>query len=212
MARAYSPSQILKMKKKVFDFQGEWRDAFGTPEQLGVWFIWGNSGNGKTSFVMQLCRELARFGKVAYNSMEEGTADTVKQNIIRYKMEELDRKLQFLDCEPMGELTERLAKRRSADFVIIDSFQHAQLSYKEYLKFKQENKNKLIIFISHASGKLPAGRPAMSVMYDATLKVYVAGYRAFSKGRYIGEVGYYDIWKEKALEYWGEEPINMQVL
>ncbi len=208
MARAYSPSQILKMKKKVFAFEGEWLDAFGTPEQEGIWFIWGNSGNGKTSFVMQLCRELAKFGKVAYNSMEEGTSDTVKQNIIRFDMDDLDGRMLIIDCEPTDKLTERLAKRRSPDFVIIDSFQHAQLSYKEYLEFKAANKGKLIIFVSHASGRLPAGRPAVSAMYDATLKIYVEGYRAHSKGRYIGDVGYFDIWKEKAINYWGERTLD----
>lgn len=41
----------------------------------------------------------------------------------------------------------------------------------------------LIIFISHADGKNPAGRSAKSVMYDASLKIYIEGYRAFSKGK-----------------------------
>ena len=204
MRRAYSPSEILKMKKKKFAFTGEWLAAFGQPEMSGVWFIWGNSGNGKTSFVMQLCRELARFGKVAYNSMEEGVSDTVKQNIARFSMDEFDGKIQFLDCESMDDLTKRLARRRSPDFVIIDSFQDSQLTYNKYLKFKRDNKDKLIVFVSHAEGANPSTRPAKSVMYDATMKIWVEGYRAFSKGRYIGEVGYFDAWKKGAMEYWGE--------
>jgi len=61
----------------------------------------------------------------------------------------------------------------------------------------------LLIFISHADGKFPAGRSAKSVMYDATLKIYVEGYKAFSKGRYIGEKGEYTVWPEKAVAYWG---------
>lgn len=206
MKRAYSPSEILNMNKKVFDFEGEWFKAFGTPEQLGVWFIWGNSGNGKTSFVMQLARELSRFGKVAYNALEEGTSKTVQDSIERFGLDELDGKLQFI-CEDMDMLTARLAKRRSPDYVIVDSFQYAQLTYKQYISFKEANANKLIIFVSHADGKRPSGRAAVSVMYDAALKVWVEGYRAFSKGRYIGEVGYYDAWKEGALEYWGENEI-----
>ena len=36
------------------------------------------------------------------------------------------------------------------------------------------NKRKLLIFISHAEGQLPNGRAAKGVMYDASLKIYVA--------------------------------------
>ena len=88
---------------------------------------------------------------------------------------------------------------------MIDSFQYAQLSYRQYIQLKETNRKKLLIFVSHAEGKQPAGRAARSVMYDADLKIYVEGYRAMSKGRYIGEKGYIDVWKEKALEYWGEK-------
>lgn len=204
MKRAFAPSEIMNMQKKVFDFEGEWFEAFGNPEQLGVWFIWGNSGNGKTSFTMQLAKELAKHGKVAYNALEEGTSKTVQDAIERFELYELDGKLQFI-CEPMDMLTARLAKRRSPDFVIVDSFQYAQLTYKQYIAFKEANDNKLIIFVSHADGKQPSGRSAKSVMYDASLKVWVEGHRAISKGRYIGDVGHIDVWKSAALEYWGEE-------
>lgn len=204
MARAYSPSEILRMKKKRFSFTGDWFDAFGTPEQVGVWFIWGNSGNGKSSFVMQLIRELTKFGKVAVNALEEGQSGTTQDSIRRFDLNELDGKVQFL-CEPMDELTERLSRRKSADFAIVDSFQYTQLSYKQYIEFKRANRNKLVILVSHASGKQPMGRPAVSVMYDASLKIWVEGYRAHSKGRFIGEKGYIDVWKEKALAYWGEK-------
>lgn len=204
MARAYSPSEILNIKKKDFAFSGEWRDAFGSPEQSGVWLIWGNSGNGKTSFVMQLCRELSRFGRVVYNTLEEGVSSKVMQDAIkRFGLNELDGRLQFVS-ESTDELTKRLSKRRSPDFAIIDSFQNAGISYKRYLDMKAMNRGKLIVFVSRASGKMPMGRAAESVMYDADLKIWVEGYRAFSKGRYIGKSGFMDIWHNGAMEYWGE--------
>jgi len=203
MGRAYSPSEILKMNHKEFAFTGEWKDAFGAPEMSGVWFIWGNSGNGKTNFIMQLVRELSRFGKVAINALEERQSKTIKDAIRRFGLDDLDGKLQFLS-EPMSELTGRLLKRRSVDFVVIDSFQYTQMTYRQYIDFKKKHPTKLLIFISHASGTQPSSRASKSVMYDADLKIWVEGWRAHSKGRYIGEKGYFDIWKEKALEYWGE--------
>ena len=43
----------------------------------------------------------------------------------------------------------------------------------------------------------------VNVMYDATLKVWVEGYKATSKGRFIGTTGEYIIWEEGAQVYWG---------
>ena len=41
--------ELLSMKFDTFPFEGEWYDAFDMPERKGVWMIWGNTGNGKTS-------------------------------------------------------------------------------------------------------------------------------------------------------------------
>lgn len=75
MERAYSPMEIFKMQRPVLEFEGEWQEAFGQPDKTGTWIIWGNSGNGKSSFVMKLAKELCKhFNKVAYDSLEEGTS------------------------------------------------------------------------------------------------------------------------------------------
>lgn len=203
--RAYSANEVLMMRKKSFSFENEWRDAFSTPEVKGVWFIWGNSGNGKTSFTMQLCKYLCEFGKVAYNSLEEGCSLTMQNNLRRFGMEAVNRRFQLLDCEPTTEFSERLTKRKSADIAVIDSFQYTQMTYKQYLLFKEKHKDKLLIFISHADGKQPSGRSAKSVMYDASLKIWIEGYTAFSKGRFIGDIGKFTIWQEGAAKYWGSE-------
>ena len=84
LQRALSVSEILKMKKKLLKLTGKWFDAFGHTEFYGVWFIWGNSGNGKSTFVMQLCRELCKFGKVLYVSLEEGTSLTLQNTCLLY--------------------------------------------------------------------------------------------------------------------------------
>lgn len=196
--------EVMSMKYETFPFENDWKDAFGTPERRGVWFIWGDSGNGKTTFAMQLAKELCKYGRVAYNSLEEGSSLTMRNTMMRCGMMEVNRRFILLDAEPMDQLNIRLNRRRSPDIVIIDSFQYTQLTYRQYIEFKEANRKKLLIFISHADGKQPNGRAAKSVMYDATLKIRVEGFRAFSKGRFIGPVGHYDIDKIKAPIYWGE--------
>ncbi|NJM14007.1 MAG: hypothetical protein HC896_00240 [Bacteroidales bacterium] len=203
MGRALSVSDLLAKKYKVFDFSGEWFNAFRKPEQKGVWFIWGNSGNGKNRFVTQLSKELANYGRVVVNELEEGSSMTVQDAVRESGLVEVKRKVLYIN-EPMHELSQRLCKQKAPDFVIINSFQYTQLTYKQYISFKEKHKDKLIIFTSHADGKRPSGRSAVSVMYDASLKIWVEGYKAFSKGRYIGPTGEYTIWPEGASNYWGE--------
>ena len=110
----------------------------------------------------------------------------------------------------MDELSLRLKRQKSPDFVVIDSFQYTQMTYAQYIKFKERHKNKLLIFISHASGQNPDGRSAKKVQYDASLKIYVEGKRATSHGRFIGPKGYYDIWPEEAEVYHGEKFIEQE--
>ncbi len=193
------------MKKKVFPFTGRWYDLFGTPESVGIWFIWGNSGNGKSSFAMQLAKALAEFETVAYDSLEEGASKSMQDKLERHQMMDVNRKFRLLDCESLEELEERMSKPKQPRIYIIDSFQYTQLTYRTYKKLKEQHRDKLIIFISHADGTMPAGRSAKSVMYDATLKIWVQGHRAFSKGRFIGPTGQFDIWPEGAERYWGDK-------
>lgn len=192
------------MRKETLGLTGAWAEAFGEPERVGVWFIWGKSGNGKSSFVMQLCKELTKFGRVAYDSLEEGAGLTMQNALRRYGMADVNRRFQLLDCEPVSDLGERMNRRKSPDFYVIDSFQYTQMSYKEYQAFKETHRDKLLIFVSHADGHNPDGRSAKKVMYDAALKIYVEGFRAFSKGRFFGPASYFTIWDEGAARYWGD--------
>lgn len=204
MGRALTVKEVLNKKRQTFPFDGKWADAFGQPERTGVWFIWGRSGNGKTSFVMQLIAELCKYDRVAFDSMEEGDSLSMRQKLVRHGLSKVGSRFHLLNAEPMTELKERLARRKSYNIIVIDSFQYTQMSYRDYIQFKEQNKDKLIVFISHAKGSLPRGSAAEGVMYDATLKIWVEGFKAFSKGRFIGQTGEFIIWDEGAERYWGE--------
>ena len=202
--RAYSASEVLAKKVPAIPFEGRWRDAFGEPGRTGVWIIWGQSANGKSSFAMQLAKELCKYGRVAYNSLEESLSLSFQQNMQRCRMDEEAGRFLVLDREPMEELSARLGKQRSPDFVIIDSLQYSGLNYSEYKRLKEAHPKKLFIFISHADGDRPKGATAAKVQYDADMKILVQGYRAICKGRYIPDAGqHYSIWAEAEVKYWG---------
>lgn len=207
LRRAFSVDDIMHIKYNHFPLNGDWRAAFGEPEKKGVWFVWGGSGSGKTTFVLRLCKELSQYGKVAYNSLEEGVGLTMRNALIRVGMKEVRRRFVLLN-ESISELDIRLKRPKSPPIIVIDSIQYTELNAKSYVKFIKRHPNKLFVFVSQADGKSPKGRTANAVMYDASLKIYVEGYRAISKGRFFGEKGYYDIWPERSEVYWGASPVE----
>ena len=195
MARAASLDQVLRTRFKVLPFDGEWKDAIGCPELTGSWIIWGNSGNGKTRFALQLCKYLCQFGRVAYDSLEEGVSVSLVKAIKETHMMEVRRKFVVLDKEPIDQLTERLEKPKSPDIVCVDSLQYTGMSYEQYKALKERFPKKLFIWISHADGTLPEGRVAKKVRFDSNVKVFVQAYRAEPVSRYGGGKPYI-IWEE----------------
>lgn len=203
MARTLSAKQVLTIKFDTIRLGGGWDECVGEIETTGIWFIWGNSGNGKTSAVVSLCKELSAFGKVLYNSREEGVSLTMQNTLRRYGMSELGSRFQLANMS-LQELDEKISQQRSPKFVVLDSFQFMGLTYKDFRAFCEKHKNKMLIFVSRTRGRQPEGRAAISAMYDASCKIWVEGYKAFSKGRFVGTTGEMTIWDEGAKKYWSD--------
>lgn len=203
MARTLSAKQVLTIKFDTIRLGGGWDECVGEIETTGIWFIWGNSGNGKTSAVVSLCKELSAFGKVLYNSREEGVSLTMQNTLRRYGMGELGSRFQLANMS-LQELDEKISQQRSPKFVVLDSFQFMGLTYKDFRAFCEKHKNKMLIFVSRTRGHQPEGRAAISAMYDASCKIWVEGYKAFSKGRFVGTTGEMTIWDEGAKKYWSD--------
>jgi len=205
--RAASVHQIMNTNFKTLDFEGEWLNLLGCPELKGGWIIWGHSFNGKTSLALQLCKYLSKFAKVAYNSLEEGLSKSMKSAIIRTGMDGCRGNFILLDREPLALLRERLSKKKSPRVIVIDSWQFTGGTYADYQQLINDFPNKLFIIISHADGKNPSGSVAKKIRYDAFVKIWVEGYKAFANSRYGGGKPY-TIYDKGAYEYWGETENN----
>lgn len=200
--RALTIRQIRDYKPNILPFTGEWLEAVGTPELTGSWIVWGGSANGKTRFALQLAKYLCKFGKVAYDSLEEGLSLSMQQAIADVGMSDCKRNFILLDKESIADLVERLKKQRSPKVVIIDSLQYTGMTYADYKALRDTFRNKLFVFVSHADGKEPRGNVGKSVKFDAFVKIYVEGYKAIPQSRFGGGREYV-IWKEGAKQYWG---------
>lgn len=202
MSRILSIDNLYKKNLKVIEFDGIWRDAIGEPEAKGCWFIWGNSTNGKTIFAAKLAKYLSSFGRVYYNSLEQGVSLSLTRAFKIAQIEPGDR-INPLDKMGIPELREKLKIKGSAWAIIIDSFQYSGLNASSYKALLAEFPNKLFIIVSHAEGTQPAGRPAKTVRYDADVKIWVEGFRAFAESRFGGGEPI-TIWNEGAEKYWNK--------
>lgn len=207
MAKVLGLKQLLS--KKFNYLQGlpdKMRASFGNLVDAFIMIVWGMSGNGKSNLLLDLLKALMPYGKVLYISLEEGTEASIVESVNRHmNLDEHGGKIEFADHEmTYDKLMLKLAKKKSPKFIVIDSIQYWNITYEQYKALKERFKKKAFIFISHAAGRVPEGKVADKIRYDAGIKVHVEGYIADVKCRYGGNKPYI-IWEQGARNHWGKE-------
>ena len=102
-------------------------------------------------------------------------------------------------------MKERLHKRKSAKFIILDSFQLLQSTFgwtfQDALGLMAEFPHKCFIFISQEYKSEPMGKTAGKLKYQASVKVRVNGYKAVCQGRFIKEAGAeFEVWQDGVIQ------------
>lgn len=183
-------ANIQTQKVTTIPFEGKFKDAFGNPQNKGVWFIWGDSGSGKSSFVMQLAKAFAEHYPVLYNLLEEDPSD--KEYIDRTKLFSMqDHKKTFhTSSYSPKELSVYLSRNKSkTKVVVIDSLPYFTKDWQDYMGLKKTFPNHIFVYVAHAKGKKPKTDFEDKVMFDARMKIFVESYLASCKGRTIGSNG-----------------------
>jgi len=182
--RAISVKTIREKRFHLLNFEGEWAEKMGNPEQNFRALFYGPSGSGKTVEVLRFADYLAsNYGKVLYNSWEEGISKSIQDSIIEFDIRST--KLFFFDGLQYDELCEK-AKRGRYRFVIIDSLQYMGFTYAQYQDFTRRFKTKGLILISQVNGK-GKSRGGEQIVHAVDMKVSInagkANYRSrFRKG------------------------------
>lgn len=198
--RAYSPKEVLAKKFKLLPWGPEWSVPFGEVPENETWFISGSSSSGKSSFVMQLAKELCKYGTVLYQSYEEGVGMSFQKRIKQEKMNEVQGRFRAVVGDSYDEFVERLRRPKSAKFVIVDSFQESHFTYEEVEALIKRFPRKGFIFISQEHKGQPSGKPAGRLKYKAGIKIRVSGYKAYCQGRFTANPETcFTIWEEGIL-------------
>jgi hypothetical protein len=164
-------------------------------------------GSGKTTFTSMLIKYLSKFGKVYYDSIEEGDGESLKLAWNKVGMLEAARRVLLLDRENIEELILRLKKKRKPKFVVLDSIQHSDLTRQSYLELRNTFPTITFIFISHMDGRRPEGNLAKFIYQDSGVKILLKGFVAFPKSRFGGNAPFI-VWPEGAAKFHGPQILN----
>lgn len=208
MMRWLSLRNVDDKKNVVVPFKGEWYELMRTPDQSGCWIIYGKSGQGKTSFMMQLARELDEMKyRVVIISLEEGIRTTFRDALHSNGIITGLHKINISTGASVEELDEWLSTTsRPPGFIFIDSVQYWSMEYKatasKIIELRKKYESTVFVFTSHIQGNEVEGTDAYWVKRDAFCRIYVEGFVAKYIGR--GPGGQYTIWKEGAERYFLE--------
>jgi len=189
--RLINLSTFMDMKFNRVQFEGEWRNLIGDPVLTGIWMLWGQSSNGKTSAAIKLLRYLTNFEKCIYWSKEEGVSDTLQTAFNRENWMLSEKKKVFIPQTywNMGNLKELLRQPKSPKIVFMDSLQIFAKLYGSqfYYDLKEEFAHKkLFVYVSQADGKEPKGTIGDDVKYDSNVKMRVEGGKLTAQSRILG--------------------------
>lgn len=203
LKKAITAKAIKTMKRDTIQLKDASGASFGTIERNGSILIYGQAKNGKTNFTMLLAKLLTHHGSVVYNSCEEGFGLSFANTIQHVGVEGCGNKLLFTEKESVEEMLVRLSRRRSPEFVFIDSVNFLKMNIQDYWKLIRRFPRKLFVFVAQEKNGMPKGSTADEIKYNSNIIVRVEGFKAFVEGRTTGTKDPIVIWEQGAIKYWG---------
>ncbi len=189
--RVASVSNLFKQTFTTLEFDGVYKDVFGSPSDNGAWLLYGYEKNGKTTLALMLSKYLSQKKRVLFISAEQGYSDPDFVSACkRVGLNINDRNIGFLEYIEVEDLVGKLTKRRSADIIIIDNC----TIYKDVMNGKVVKNllakfpNKLFIFIAHEERNEPYSALAKYIAKIAKVIMHVEGLACNCYGRIPGGI------------------------
>ncbi|MWB92954.1 hypothetical protein GON26_01140 [Flavobacterium sp. GA093] len=205
MARGITTKTLLNKKFKTFKFDGIWEKVLGEQERSGIWVIYGNEKNGKTTLALLLSEYLTKFENLNYISAEEGTGFSFQQAVKRAHIDFKSSKIKWHDYLEIEDLSNVLEKRQSARIMVIDNATAYvdDLKTADLRRIKRKNPDKLIILMAHMEKNEPTTAVAKLAKKLCNVYFRVEGLTAFVGGRCPG--GVLTINEQTAMLYHGSD-------
>jgi predicted ATP-dependent serine protease len=190
MGRTLGVNQILNKQYDSSPLDKKWLAALGEISAPFKWLVFGRPKNGKTTFVLQFCKDASEFAKVYYNSMEEGDSKTMQEALKRVNMNETKPgRFMLGDRDTFKEMCEKLKKNR-AQIVVIDSRDYMKLTTDQYKMLTTMFPRKSFIIVCWEQSGKPLGKYAKDIEFMVDMVTHVSRFTAITNGRFGAELKY----------------------
>ncbi|MCL2328953.1 MAG: DNA repair protein RadA [Bacteroidetes bacterium] len=187
MKRQIYNIKTLKEKKfHTLSFSEQYAALFGNPQRNFVAMCYGESGSGKSVFLLKFADYFARnFGKVLYNSHEEGVNQTVVDRINNFDIGAP--KLFIANALNFDEMCNKIEKNYYR-LVIIDSTKYMNFTFAQLKELRTRFAKRQIVIIIVDFGK-QKGSPQSGVdlLHASDVKMFFKNGAVNSISRYLPE-------------------------
>lgn len=167
----FEPLGIFKQQKfDALQFNGRWGELVGNPQENFRMMIYGSPGQGKSTLAVELAAYLAsNFGRVLYNSSEEGRSQSLQRKLSDVNSDMFD----VGYAKTFEQLKATLANmEKKPRFVVIDSVNDMQLTISQLQElFAQDKKRGFIYIMQSTKGGDFKGGNVFAHESDVTLRV-----------------------------------------
>jgi len=172
MARNKGIQEFLDKKFDYYDVNSTFKPLLGLPEKNFRAIVWGDSGSGKTTLSMQMTAYLSTWGKVYYNSVEQGLSKSLQDVALRCNIDKCKPgSIMFDYCQTFEGMVEKIDKGKPR-FVFIDSIQYMSLTVKQYIQLIETFPRRAFVLVSWCD---KAGNPkyeaAQNIRYMVDIKI-----------------------------------------
>jgi len=175
------------MKDKKFhtlEFDEFYAKLMGKPERKFTMMCYGESGSGKSVFLVKFANYFAKqFGKSLYNSHEEGANQTIQNRINNYDIDAV--KLFIGDAMTFEDMCTVIEKNYYR-LIVIDSVKYMAFTFNQLKELRKRfaNRQLCIVMVDFGSSK---GIPdsGKDLIHASDVKMYFKNGRVYSISRYL---------------------------
>lgn len=167
---------MQKVQFKTLQFTGDWKELMGTPEQRFSVMIYGQSGQGKSTFAIKFAEYLANnFGAVLFNSAEEGISLTLQDKLKNLKSNDL-----FISHQKDFYSMKKHLKTSNCKFVVLDSVNHMNLTPENVEELRNMDRTRGFISI-HQVTKTGDFKGDNKFLHNCDIEIVVDNYTPTTK-------------------------------
>jgi hypothetical protein len=173
-----SARDLAKMQFQTIGYNGRFKDVIGDPAMGFHMMVYGKPFQGKSSFVIELCKDLAALnkGRIAYLALEEGISASMQKKVV-------DRGA--ANVTGLDFIGGMLPSFQGYRFVVIDSVSDRSLKREALRELFLQNPDVCFICIFHAT-KDGTARGGLDYSHDMDIILRIEKYApTVEKNRFI---------------------------